>query len=126
MFLELLNNAFMDSSFFYLYFGIILVSLGFMYLIHLHNNHLVSCNFFFADKHQYIKINFNSIWKPLVIHESFIVWFITTFRRIEEKDDKEDILSSYFKKDFKIRGGQVWTKTAYSQPLKFSFYCYYL
>lgn len=118
MFLELLNNAVMDSSFFYFYFGITLVSFGMMYLIDFHPIESVTSNYFLSDEHQNIKIKLNQMKKPLIINESFIVWLIITFKRIDEKDDKEDNSSSYFTNEFKIRGGQIWKETYCSQPLK--------
>lgn len=118
MFLELLNNAFIDSSLFYFYFGIILVSFGFTYFINFHNNDSVMSDYFLGDKHQNIKVNLSHMKKSLIINESFIVWLIITFKRTDEKDDKEDNSSSYFKNEFKIRGGQLWKETSCSQPLK--------
>ncbi|WP_405096924.1 hypothetical protein [Oceanobacillus sp. FSL H7-0719] len=118
MFLELLNNAFIDSTLFYLYFGIILVSFGIMYFINIHNNHSVISDYFYGHKQENTKSNLSHMRKPIIINESFAIWLIITFKRINEKDDKEDNSPSYFKNEFKIRGGQLWKETSYSQPLK--------
>lgn len=118
MFLELLNNAFTDSSLFYLYFGIILVSFGAMHIIHFHNNNPLMDDYLFVDKHQNIKISLTYMEKALITTKPFLDWLILTFKRIDEKDDKEDNSFSYFNRALKIRGGQLWKKTACSQPLK--------
>lgn len=118
MFLELLSNAFLDSSFLYLYLGIVLVTFSMIYVSHLYTRHFMNQHYIFGDHHQHTKINVIHIEKPLKTNESFVDWFIITFRRIDEKDDKEDNLSSYFKSKFKIRGGKLWMETAYSPSLK--------
>jgi len=118
MFLELINNAFLDSSFFYLYMGIILITFGVIYFNNLYNKHFVESDYLFGDKHQNTKINISHLEKPLITNELFVVWLIITFKRIDEKDDKEDNSPSYFNSKFKIRGGQSWKETAYSQTLK--------
>jgi|SRR5699024_1231593 len=116
MFLELFNNAFIDSSIFYLYFGVILMTIGIMYFVNLHHNNAIVRESFFVDKHQKIKINLSHMEKALIINEPFIVWLIIAFKRIDEKDDKADNFSSYFKNELKIRGGEKWDKKAYLQP----------
>lgn len=118
MLLELLNHAFLDSTFFYLSLGLIFITFGVMYFNHLYNKHFFASDSLFRNKHQYTKININHLEKPLIINGSFIVWFIITFKRIDEKDDKEDNSISYFKSEFKIRGGERWNKIAYLQPYK--------
>src|SRR5699024_1406126 len=118
MFLELINNAFLDSSFFYLYMGIILITFGVIYFNNLYNKHFVESDYLFGDKHQNTKINISHLEKPLITNEPFVVWLIITFKRIDEKDDKEDNSPSYFNSKFKIRGGQSWKETAYSLTLK--------
>ncbi|WP_152657872.1 hypothetical protein [Oceanobacillus sp. CFH 90083] len=118
MFLELFHNAFIDSSIFYMYFGVILMTMGIMYFVKLHHNHPVVYNYVFDDNRQDIKINISHLEKTLIINEPFIIWFIITCKRIDEKDDKNDNVFSYFNKEFKIRGGQLWKEMAYSQPLK--------
>ncbi|MCM3740302.1 hypothetical protein M3210_08465 [Oceanobacillus luteolus] len=116
MFLELLNNAVIDSSLFYFYFGILLVSFGFMYLINHHNVDSFVSGYFWENKHQNIKVNLSQLKKPFIINEPFIVWLIITFKRIDEKDDKEENIASYFNNEFKIRGGQIWKETSCSRP----------
>lgn len=118
MILELFNNAFIESSIFYMYFGVVLVTMGIMYFVHLHHSHPIVYDYDFGDKHQNIKINISHMKKTLMINEAFVVWLILTFKRIDEIDGKTDNLASYFNKKFKIRGGQLWENMAYSQPLK--------
>lgn len=118
MFLELINNAFLDSSFYYLHLGIILITFGVIYFNNLYNKHFVESNYLFGDTYPNTKINMSYIEKPFIMNEPLLVWLIITFKRIDEKDDKEDKSSSYFKSTFKIRGGQLWKETAYSLTLK--------
>ncbi|GEN89218.1 hypothetical protein MKY30_12220 [Oceanobacillus sp. FSL W8-0428] len=118
MFLELFNNTFIDSSIFYMYFGVVLMTMGIMYFVNLHHNTPVVYEYSFGGRHQNIKINKNQMGKTLIINEPFMIWLIITFKRIDQKDDKIDNLSSCFKNEFKIRGGQLWKNMAYSQPLK--------
>lgn len=101
-----------------MYFGVILMTMGIMYFVNLHQNQPVVYEYLFGNKHRDIKINISHMKKTLIINEAFIIWLIITFKRIDEKDDKNDNVSSYFKKEFKIRGGQLWKEMAYSQPLK--------
>lgn len=114
MFFELINTAFFDSTFFYLYLGLVVITFGIILLNHLYNKHFIKGHFLFNDKHQTSKINLNQIEKPVIINESFVVWLIITFKRIDEEDDKADKSASYFK--FKIRGGERWDKITYLLP----------
>ncbi|MBR7553639.1 hypothetical protein ACFFJI_11645 [Allobacillus sp. GCM10007491] len=114
MFLDLLNTLFIDATTFYLYLGILLIVFGAIYVNHLYNKQLHNSSYLFTDSHQNTKVNMNPFEKPIITNESFVVWLIMTFKRIDEKDDKADDNSSYFKQIFKIRGGQEWNKTAYS------------
>ncbi|MFD1066915.1 hypothetical protein [Oceanobacillus locisalsi] len=118
MFLELIQNAFIDSSFFYMYFGVMLMTMGIMYFVHFHHNHPLVYDSVFGDKRQNAKIDISHLGKTFVINEPFIIWLIIICKRIDEKDDKNDNVSSYFKKELKIRGGQLRKEMAYSQPLK--------
>src|SRR5699024_6836822 len=118
MFLELLSNAFLDSSFLYLYLGIVLVTFSMIYVSNLYTKHFMNQHYIFGDHHQHTKINVIYIEKPLKTNESFVVWIIITVRRIDEKDDKQDKLPTYYKSKFKIRGAKLWMETAYSPSLK--------
>ena len=118
MFLELIDHAFFDSSFLYLYLGIMLITFGVTYFNNIYGKHFLGSDFLFGHKHQNSKINLSQMERPLIINESFVIWLIITFKRIDEKDDKADNSSSYFKLIAKIRGGQLWKETAYSRPLK--------
>lgn len=112
MFLELINSTIVDSSFFYLYFGIILISFGAMYFINVQRNKSMKNDYSFVEEYQ--NISLGQMDKPLITNESFVIWIIIRFKRIDEKDDKVDNSSSYFKNKFKIRGGQSWKEKAYS------------
>ena len=116
MFFELINEAFFDSSYFYIFF--VFLTFGIMYFNSLYTKHLVEGNYFFGDQHQTGKINLGYIDRPMIMNESIIIWLIMTCKRIDEKDDKEDNSSSYFKNVVKKRGGQLCQKTSCSQPLK--------
>lgn len=118
MLLELLNNAILDSTFFYLSLGIILITFGVMYLNNINNKYFIDNYYLFNDKHQIKKVNVSQIENPLITNESLVVWLIITFKRIDEKDDKADNVSSYFTSKFKIRGGQTWKETTYSLTLE--------
>lgn len=116
MFFELINNAFFDTAFFYLYLGFVMITFGIILLNHLYDKHFIESDCLFGDKHKTSKISLNQIARPLIINESFIIWLIETFKRIDEEDDKADNFSSNFKIKFKIRGGEKWSKKAYLQP----------
>lgn len=118
MFLELFNSAIIDSSIFYMYFGVMLMTMGVMFFVHFHHNNPIVYDYVLGNEHRNIKINIRYMDKTFIINEPFIIWLIVTCKRIDEKDDKNDSTASYFKKKFKIRGGQLWEKRAYSQPLK--------
>src|SRR5699024_10403623 len=104
MFLEMIYNAFLDSSFFYLYMRIIVITFGVIYFNNLYNIHFVESDYLFGDKHQNTKINISHLEKTLITNELFVVWLIITFKRIDEKDDKEDNSPSYFNSKFIISG----------------------
>lgn len=115
MFVELINDLFMSSSVFYLYFGLLIVTFGIGQLSMVHQNGWkMRANFSLID-HQYMKIDVSLIEKPLINHELYIRWFIKALKRIDTlDDDKEDASNSYFNRNSKIRGGQLWEKAAYS------------
>lgn len=116
MLLELINDVFMNSSIFYVYFGVIFLTIGIRQLYILHQGWQADTSFS-LKQHQYIKVDVNSFEQRVLMNELFIVWFVKTFKRIDKPDDdKEDDSFSYFKWDLKIRGGQLWKQTAYSQP----------
>lgn len=116
MFFELINNAFFDTTFFYLYLGLVVITFGIILLNHLYNKYFIKGISLFDDKHQTSKINLSQIERPLIINESFDIWLIMTFKRIDEEDDKSDNFPSYFKLKLKIRGGEKWDKKTYLQP----------
>lgn len=118
MLLEFLNSALIDSSFFYVYFGIIIISLGALVLMNIQWNKSMTTHAFFIKNHQMLKVNPSQINKPIMTRESFIDWLTLIQSRTSEKDDKEDNTSSYFTSDFKIRGGQLCKAAACSPFLK--------
>lgn len=107
MLLEFLNSALMDSSFFYLYFGILIISLGKFVLMNIQWNKSMATHSLFIKNHQLMKVNPSQINKPIMTREPFIDWLTLVHSKTSEKDDKEDHTSSYFTSDFKIRGGQL-------------------
>lgn len=117
MLLELINDVFMSSSIFYVYFGAIFLTIGVRQLYILHHQGWKSDTPFLLKQHQYIKIDVDSFEQRMLMNELFIIWFVKTFKRIDKPDDdKEDDSFSYFKRYLKIRGGQLWKQTAYSPP----------
>lgn len=118
MFLELLNDLFVNSSIFYFYFGFILTAIGVSQFVRLNHYALHSRYEFSLHERKAIKIDIEYIEKPMIRNESIIVWFVKTSKRIDKPDDKEDDSASYFNKKLKIRGGQLWKETAYSLSLK--------
>jgi hypothetical protein len=72
----------------------------------------------YANQHKHVKINMACIEKPIAIKESFIIWIILMFKRIDERDDKEASMSSYFNQVVKIRGGKTCLNITYSHRLK--------
>src|SRR5690625_4671024 len=105
MFVELINDLFMSSSVFYLYFGLLIITFGISQLSMVHQNGWkMRPNFSLID-HQYMKIDVSLIEKPLINHELYIRWFIKALKRIDTlDDDKEDASNSYFNRNSKIRG----------------------
>lgn len=117
MFLELLNDLFMSSSILYFYFGILIMTIGFHQLLLLQQNSWKAQANFHLDDHRYLKVDGPSFEMLASANEPYIIWFVKSFKRIDKPDDdQEDDSTSYFTKSFKIRGGQQWKKTTYSQP----------
>lgn len=117
MFLELINDVLMGSSVFYVYFGILLLTIGAGQLSALHFQAWQTRSSFFIDDNQSVKMDVGFYETPVQVNGPFIMWFVKVFKRIDKlDDDKEDNKASYFKQSFKIRGGQLWRKTAYSPP----------
>lgn len=117
MYLDLINDLFVNSSVFYLYFGILLISIGATQLIGLQFNIRKTKISFNTDDHKQIKINDDYFDSSLIMLDYLINWFVKTFKRIDKLvDDNEDAFSSYFNNNFKIRGGLLWNM--YSLRLK--------
>lgn len=91
------------------------MTIGIMYFVNLHHKDAIVDDRFVVNKHRNIKVNVSHMEKAFIIHNPFIIWLIIAFKRIDEKDDKADNFSSYFKNEFKIRGGEKWDKQAYLQ-----------
>src|SRR5699024_1614343 len=126
MLLEVLNSTLIDSSFFYLYFGIILISLGSLVLMNIQWNKSMTTNSFTLYNHQMMKVNPRQMSKPVMTREPFVDWLTLTHSRINRNDDKEDDSASYFTSDFKIRGGRLCQAAACSPFLKNTVSLYYL
>lgn len=119
MFLELLNDLFINSPMFHVYFGILLSTIGLSQLVRLSHYALNSRYEVALHKRKTLKIDIEFIEKPIIPNESIIIWFIKSFKRIDKPDDdKEDSPFPYFTNAFKIRGGFLWRKTSYSLSLK--------
>lgn len=116
MFLELINDLFMSSSVFYVYFGMLLLTIGVSQLFALHLQTWNNGTNWSLNHQQLMKVDRTSNQKPLSMNETFITWFVKAFKRIDTiDDDQEDGSNSYFKHHLNIRGGQLWRKTTYSQ-----------
>jgi len=116
MFLELINEVFMGSTVFYVYFGILLLTIGAGQLSALGFQAWQTRSSLIIDKNQSVDMAVGSCETPVQVNEPFIMWFAKVFKRMDTfDDDKEDNKAFYFKQSFKIRGGQLWRKTAYSQ-----------
>ena len=117
MFFELINEVFMGSSVFYVYFGMLLLTIGAGQLSALHFQAWKVRSSLIVNDHQGIHLDVRSCEAVGRVNEPFIMWFAKVFKRIDKlDDDKEDNKASYFKQSFKIRGGQLWRQTAYSPP----------
>lgn len=119
MFLELMNDLLINSPMFYVYFGIVLSTIGAIQLIRMSQYVFNSGYEVTLHRHKTININIELIDKPIIPDEPKIIWFIKSFKRINKPDDdKEDSQFSYFTNAFKIRGGFLWRETSYSRSLK--------
>ncbi|UOQ83521.1 hypothetical protein [Gracilibacillus salinarum] len=116
MFFEIIQSIFFDTTFFYLYLGLAMITFVVILVNQLYSNHFMESKHLIGDKYETTKVNLGMIERPLIINHSFVNWLIIAFKRIDEKDDKEDSFSSYFKSEFKIRGGERWNKKTYLQP----------
>lgn|SRR5690625_2697405 len=116
MFLEMINDVFMSSSIFYFYFGMFIMTIGVSKLFMLHQNIWRTRTNISLNDNQSIEIIVSTSERPPISHELFIIWFVKSFKRIDKPDDDlEDSFTSYLYKTVKIRGGQLWKKTTYSQ-----------
>jgi|SRR5690625_1491332 len=118
MLIEFIQNAFFDSTLLYLYLGIYLLTYVLMYVSFLYKRNFFQRDYVLFNHHKYSKINVSQMERPLIVNEPFLIWFILMFKRSSEADDQEDSLTSYFKKKPKIRGGLLWKRATYSQPLR--------
>src|SRR5690625_1191339 len=117
MFLEMINDVVMGSSIFYLYFGMVMMTIGISKLFIVHQSTWRTRTNISLKDNQSIKISVSAFERPLISHELFIIWFVKSFKRIDKPDDDlEDPSFSYLYKKVKIRGGQLWKKATYSQP----------
>lgn len=119
MFLEMINDVVMGSSIFYLYFGMVMMTIGISKLFIVHQGIWRTRTNISLKDNQSIKISCSSFERPLISHELFIIWFVKSFKRIDKPDDDlEDQSISYLYMEVKIRGGQLWKKATYSQPFE--------
>lgn len=115
MLLELFHEAFLSSSLFYLYFGVLLTTIGIGYFVQLgfHTDFFRHC--FLVNEQKQIKINTKQAVETMLVNEPFVIWRIVTFKRSDEASDDEDDSFSYLNNAFKIRGGQLCKQALYSQ-----------
>lgn len=117
MFLELINDLFISSSVFYAYFGILLLTVGFSQLFILHHHVWKTQTDVWIGDYQYITLDHLLYEQPILVNERIIIWFVKTFKKINKRDDDEEDESASYLNNKNIRGGQLWGKTTYSQPL---------
>jgi len=118
MFLEMINDVFMSSSIFYFYFGMFIMTIGVSKLLMIQHNLWKTHSHIRLEDSQSIHVVVFGYERPLMSHQRFIIWFIKSCKRLDQPDDDlEDPSISYLYKVVKIRGGQLWEKTTYSQPL---------
>ncbi len=116
MFLEMINDVFMSSSIFYFYFGMVMMTIGVSKLFMLHQNIWRTRTNISLDDSQSINVAVSIYERSLISHELFIIWFVKSCKRMDQPDDDLEAPSiSYLYKEVKIRGGQLWEKTTYSQ-----------
>jgi len=119
MFLEMINDVFMSSSIFYFYFGMFIMTIGVSKLLMLQHNLWKTHANIRLNNSQSIGVAEFRYERPPMSHQRFIIWFIKSCKRLDQPDDDgEDPSISYLYKGVKIRGGQLWEKTTYSQPLR--------
>ncbi len=119
MFLELMNDVLINSSVFYIYFGMFLAVVGLGQLFIIQKSYWKMQQNISLSDYRRVNVDISLLEMPLVCHETFVNWFIKTFKRTDKlSTDEEDESTSYFARVFKIRGGLIWRKTAYSRPFE--------
>lgn len=118
VFLELIHDVLINSSMFYVYFGMILVTIGIgqLLLLQYRSFHARKC----VQTNQ-TNIQFRKAYEEqnLVFNEPFMIWFGRSCKQIlTTDDDLEDDQSSYINDKDKIRGGQIWTKISFAPPFE--------
>src|SRR5690625_4030044 len=117
MFFELINEVFMGLSVFYVYFGMLLLTIGAGQLSALHFQAWQVRSSLIVNDHQAIHLDVRSCEAVGRVNESVIMWFAKVYIRIDKLvDDEEDNIVSYFKLSFKIREGQLWRQSDFSRP----------
>lgn len=118
MILELFHDVLINSSMFYVYFGMILVTIGIGQLLLLQYHSFQGRKYVQTDQ---INIHLLKVHEEqyFVFNEPFMIWFGKSCKRMfTTDDDLEDDYSSYFNVKRKIRGGKIWTKTSFAPPFK--------
>lgn len=117
MFLELVNDLFLNSSVFYVYFGIFLLTLGINQLGVMQSFNWQNRAQVFIKEQRRIKIAPFHMIEMKTIDEVFMTWFVKSFKRIDTVDDDEaDGSNSYLNAMLKIRGGRIWKTNKYPLP----------
>lgn len=104
MFLEVLNDLLMSSSIFYVYFGMLLMTIGISQLLIIqHNLRGPQYEFSLYDV-KYVKLRIACSDMPLSSQQLFMNWFVKSFQRIAHfDDDDEDDSVPYFTQYLQIR-----------------------
>lgn len=107
----------MNSAMFYMYFGLMIATIGITQLLLVQYGSWTNRRNMWSNE-MLLTRNHSDIHPLYVFNEPFIVWFGKSCKRMYTTDDDlEDADSSYFIKADKIRGGQLWSKIRYAQPL---------
>ncbi|MEI3606265.1 hypothetical protein SPD48_11220 [Pseudogracilibacillus sp. SE30717A] len=117
MLLELINDILINSSVFYIYFGMFLAVIGLGQLFIIQKSFCKIQQSIKLNDYRSLDVDNSLLEMPFVCHEIFVNWFVKTFKRTDKPStNEEDESNSYFIWICKIRGGLLWRKTAYSHP----------
>lgn len=127
MFLELINDLLIHSTVFYIYFGMLLVTIGISQVFVMRSFTWHSHSPIYVKDPFDIKRYLDHCLEILTADQKVLHWFVKSFKRIDTvDDDEEDESNSYISHILNIRGGLKCQTIVYPQPFgKFSFSFFY-